>query len=278
MIKYRSSQILYKIFVQAVFVLFSITIIFALYYLISNSMKTDTEFAANQFGLPKLYFENYVYVWKEAAIGITFRNSIIICSTGACICMFISILTGYAFVYFRFAGKGFLSYMILSTLYISPMALMLPLYLQMTKLGLNNTYIGIIIIYVALNSAFAVYLMTTYFKSIPPEIIEAAVVDGCTKLGLLFRIFVPLVKSGILVTGIISFSAMWNDLLFALIFLQQEKRQTLMVAIAKFRSTFGSGNMTYILSSLVIATIPVIVLYLLAQRSFKEGLVAGAVK
>jgi len=278
LIKYKSSQILYKVFVQIVFILFSITIIFALYYLIANSMKTDHEFAANQFALPRLNFKNYVYVWKEAAIGVTFRNSMIICGTGACICMIISIFTGFAFVYFRFAGKGIISYLILSTLYISPMALMLPLYLQMTRLGLNNTYVGIIIIYVALNSAFAIYLMTTYLKSIPIEIIEAAVVDGCSKFGLMIRIFIPLAKSGILVSGIISFSAMWNDLLFALIFLQREQRQTLMVAIAKFRSTFGSGNMTYILSALVIATLPVIVIYLFAERSFKEGLVAGSVK
>ena len=242
-------------------------------------MKSTIEFDANQFSPPKsLYFSNFNYVWKEGAIGITFRNSLIICCTGTLLCIFIAFISGFIFVYMTFTGRRLLTYLILSTMYISPMALMIPLYLQMTKLNLNNTYIALIIIYVALNSAFSIYLMTTYLKGIPAEIIEAAIIDGCGELGLLFRIFLPLSKSAILVLSVISFSAMWNDLLFALIFLQKEQKQTIMVAIANFRGSFGTGNMTHILSALTIATLPVLILYLFVQRSFKEGMTFGTFK
>jgi ABC-type glycerol-3-phosphate transport system permease component len=279
LIRYRTSSILYKILVQAVFIFISLTILFALYYLISNALKTSVEFSANQFTPPKrLNLSNFLYVWKDGGIGITFRNSMIICSTSVTISIFVALISGFAFSYLRFMGKRILSYLILSTMYISPMALVIPLFLQMGKLRLTNTYTGIIITYVALNLAFSVYLMTTYLKGIPEEIVEAAVMDGCSNFGLLFRIFIPLSKAGIFVLGIINFSLMWNDLLFAFIFLQKHEKQTIMVAIAKFQGMYGHANMTHILSALVIAALPIIVIYLVAQRFFKEGVMSGSVK
>jgi len=277
--KYKVSGVFYKIFVQVIFIFLSVTILFALYYLISNSMKSGIEFESNQFSLPKsLNFSNFIYVWNEGGIGITFRNSIIICGVSVVLCILIALLSAFVFAYLRFTGRGLLSYLILSTMYISPMALVIPLFLQMGKLHLTNTYTGIIIVYVAINMAFSIYLMTTYFKGVKEEIIEAAIIDGCNKFGLLFRIFIPLSKAGIVVLSIINFSIMWNDLLFAFIFLQKQEKQTIMVAIAKFQGLYGHANMTHILSSLLIATLPIVVIYLIAQRFFKEGVMAGSVK
>jgi ABC-type glycerol-3-phosphate transport system permease component len=265
--------------VQAIFIFISITILFALYYLLSNAMKSGTEFARNQFSPPKSFnLSNFRYVWKEGGIGITFRNSMIICGISVSISIFIALLSAFTFSILNFRGRNLLSYLILSTMYISPMALILPLFIQMGKLQLTNTYIGIIIIYVALNLAFSIYLMTTYLKGIPVELVEAAVIDGCGNFGLLFRIFIPLSKAGIIVLGIINFSIMWNDLLFAFIFLQKAERQTIMVAIAKFQGLYGHANMTHVLSALVIAALPIIVIYLVAQRFFKEGIMSGSIK
>jgi ABC-type glycerol-3-phosphate transport system permease component len=163
-------------------------------------------------------------------------------------------------------------------MYISPMALVVPLYLQMRKLHLTNTFGGIIIIYLGITLAFAIYLMTTYLKAIPEEIFEAAVIDGCGNTGILLRIILPLMKPGIMVVGVINFSVMWNDLLFAFIFLQKVERQTMMIALTSFRGAMGGGNMAYIMSSLLIATIPIMVIYLFTQKFFKEGMSMGAIK
>lgn len=264
---------------QAIFIFISITILFALYYLLSNAMKSGAEFARNQFSPPKSFdLSNFRYVWTEGGIGITFRNSMIICGISVSISILIALLSAFTFSILNFRGRNLLSYLILSTMYISPMALILPLFIQMGKLQLTNTYIGIIIIYVALNLAFSIYLMTTYLKGIPVELVEAAVIDGCGNFGLLFRIFIPLSKAGIIVLGIINFSIMWNDLLFAFIFLQKAERQTIMVAIAKFQGLYGHANMTHVLSALVIAALPIIVIYLVAQRFFKEGIMSGSIK
>ena len=274
-----SSGILYKVLVQALFIFLSTTIHFSLYYLVSNSLKTGAEFEKNQFALPRAPdFSNYSYVWTKGRIGITFRNSLVICASSVALSISVALISGFAFAFLRFRGKNLLTYCILSTMYISPMALAIPLFLQMGRLGLTNSYIGIIIIYVALNMAFSIYLMTTYLKGIPEEIMEAALIDGCGKFGLLFKIFIPLTKAGIIVLAVINFSIMWNDVLFAFIFLQKEEKQTIMVAIAKFQGLYGHANMTHIMSALVIAALAVIVIYFVAQRFFREGVTAGAVK
>jgi len=279
LISHKTSGIAYRIFVQVVFIFLSATILFALYYLVSNSLKTGMEFEESQFALPQtLSLSNFVYVWGEGGIGITFRNSLIICGISVCLCIFIALITGFSFAVIRFRGKGILSYLILSTMYISPMALVIPLFLQMSKMNLVNTFPGIIAIYVGINLAFSVYLMTTYFKGIPEETIEAALIDGCCKLGLLFRIFLPLSKAGIIVLVVINFSTMWNDLLFSFIFLQDKEKQTIMVAIAKFQGMYGHANMTHILSALVIAALPTILIYLFAQKFFRAGVMTGSVK
>lgn len=274
-----SSSLAYRIFVQAVFVLISVTIVFSLYYLVANSLKTGGEFQASQFTPPRRpAVANYAHVWTEGGIGLTFRNSIIICLSSVAVSLVISLLSGYAFSFLRFRGKRLLSYLILATMYISPMAIIIPLFMQYGKLHLNNTFAGIILIYVGLNLAYSVYLMSTYLRSIPGEIVEAAFMDGCGHLRLLGGILLPLAKSGVIALGIITFSLMWNDLLFAFIFLQDEQRQTVMVAIAKFQGMYGQANMTHVLSALVIAAVPVVVLYLAAQRFFKAGVLAGSIK
>jgi raffinose/stachyose/melibiose transport system permease protein len=262
-----------------VFIFISLTIVFSLYYLISNSIKSGAEFQASQFSPPSRFdFSNYSFVWTDGGIGITFRNSLIICCTSVLVSMVISVLSGYAFTFLRFGGKRILSYLILSTMYVSPMALIIPLFMQFGQLHLTNTYVGVILIYVALNLAYSIYLLTTYMRSIPVEVVEAAFMDGCGHLRLLTRILLPLSKAGVIVLGVITFSLTWNDLLFAFIFLQDEQRVTIMVAIAKFQGQYGQANMTHVLAALVIATIPVVALYLLAQRFFKAGVIAGAVK
>ena len=277
--KYRLEHILYNIFVQIIFILLAATIIFSLYYLVANSFKSPNEFSSNQFAFPKSFdLENFKYIWNEGGIKNSFKNSLFICFLSTLICILVAVLTGFTFSFKRFTGKRTLSYLILTTMYVSPMALVVPLFIQMSRLKLTNSYIGIIIIYIGLNLAYSIYLVSTYFKNIPEEVIEAAVIDGCNNFGLLGRIYIPLSLSGLLVLFIIDFSTMWNDLLFSFIFLQDEKYQTIMIAIAKYQGKYGTGNMTYIISALLIATLPILVLYLITQRYFKRGVLMGSIK
>lgn len=274
-----SNNIIYKTFVQIVFIFLTITVLFTLYYLISNSLKTPKEFNFSQFSIPKtIFFSNFKYVWTIGGISKPFLNSIYISSISVVVCLIIAILAGFSFTLYKFRGKTLLSHLIISTMYVSPMAIIIPLFLQMEKLNLNNTYTGIIIIYVGLNLAFSIFLMSTYFQNIEQEIIEAAVIDGCNNISLLIKIFVPLTKPGIIVLSIIVFTSIWNELLFAFIFLQSNAKQTIMVSIAKFQGQYGVGDMTKILSALLITTLPTMIIYLSAQKFLKGGVMLGAIK
>lgn len=275
----NNSSVLYRIFVQIVFIFLAVTILFALYYLVANSFKTSQEFDASQFSLPKsINFSNLKYVWTEGGIGETFKNSLIISGLSVIGCTVIAILASFAFTVIKFKGRNALTYFIIATMYISPMAIIIPLFLQMSKLKLTNTFVGIILIYIGIHLAFSVYLVTTYFKNVPSEITEAAIIDGCSNIGMLGRIYIPLSKAGLVVLSIINFSIIWNDLLFAFIFLQDPSKQTIMVSIAKFQGKYGVANMTHVMSALLIATIPSVLLYLAAQRFFRQGVMLGAIK
>ena len=277
--RYKINSVLYKILVQAVFIFLSITVLFSIYYIISNALKTPQEFSANQFAFPKgFHVENFRYIWTEGGIGVTFKNSLMLCTISVAVILTLGILAGFAFTFIKLKGKKTLSYIIISTMYISPMALVIPLFLQFTKLGLVDSYFGIILIYTAFHLAYSIYLIVTYFKNIPEEILEAATIDGCSRFQLLTSILLPLSKSGLIVLSVINFSLVWNDVLFGFIFLQKPQTQTVMVAIAKFQGKYGVGNMTHILAALLLITIPTVLLYLLAQRFFREGILAGSIK
>jgi len=273
-------RVLYKAFVHLFLIFLSATILFALYYLLSNSFKTPQEFSISQFAFPKhLYLENFKTIWISGGMNVTFKNSMFISISAIFLTMIISTTAAFSFVLMNFKGKRLLSYLIISTMYISPMAIIIPLFLQMSRLKLTNSYIGLIIIYIGLSLAFSIYLMSTYFRSIPKEIIEAAIVDGCNDFNILIRIFVPLSKSGIIVLGIINFTSFWNDILFSFIFMQKPNQQTIMVSIAKFQGILtGGANETIIISGLCIAAFPPVIIYLIAQKYFRKGVMTGAIK
>ena len=277
--RYKINSVLYKILVQAVFIFLSLTVLFSIYYIIANALKTPQEFNASQFALPKgFHIENFRYIWTEGGIGVTFKNSLILCTISVAVILTLGVLAGFAFTFIKLKGKKTLSYLIISTMYISPMALIIPLFLQFTKLKLVDSYFGIILIYTAFHLAYSIYLIVTYFKNISEEILEAATIDGCSRIQLLTSILLPLSKSGLIVLSVINFSLVWNDVLFGFIFLQKPEIQTVMVAIAKFQGKYGVGNMTHILAALFLITIPTVLLYLLAQRFFREGVLAGSIK
>jgi multiple sugar transport system permease protein len=157
------------------------------------------------------------------------------------------------------------------------MIIVIPLYLQFVKLGMLNEYLGVIIIYAGLRLAFSVFLLTTFFKGIPIEVMEAADMDGCTKLGVLRYVILPLSVPAVLSLTLINFNACWNDLLIGILFLQKPEMQTIMVATAQFKGKIDSSP-TSILAASLIATVVVMIIYGFTQRYFVKGLTLGSIK
>lgn len=204
-------------------------------------------------------------------------NSMIVAGSVTAICVVIGSVAAYSFARMRFAGQGNLLYVLLISYMLPPIMLVVPLYTILGDLGLTNTLRGLILVYSALIMPFAVWIMRGYFQTIPSELEEAAMTDGCTRLGAFLRIIVPLSVPGLVATSLFCFLLAWEEFLIALIFTSSPQAKTIPVAIAEFtgRHAIDFGMMA---TGGVIAAIPPLLIALVFQRYLISGLSSGAVK
>ena len=166
---------------------------------------------------------------------------------------------------------------IISLMVIPPVVMVIPLFIFMVKISLVNTYAGVILIYSGLTLPFSIYLLTTFFKSIPQAIIDSAFIDGCSSFKTLTNIILPLSMPPIITLIVVNSLWVWNELMIALIFLQKDQLKTLMVGITVFKSRYNI-NIPLTMMGLVVITIPMVALYLFGQKYFVKGLISGSVK
>jgi len=189
----------------------------------------------------------------------------------------IACLAAYAFARMEFPGKRTLFNLILALMVVPPVVMIVPLFVTMVRWKLVNTYQGAILIYVGLLLPFSIYLMTNFFQTIPREIVDAARIDGCSSLGVFWQIMLPLSAPAVITLIVVNALWVWNELLIALIILQKDELKTLMVGIATLRSR-NYIDIPATMAGLLIATIPIVVVYLFGQKYFIRGLTSGAVK
>jgi multiple sugar transport system permease protein len=204
-------------------------------------------------------------------------NSFIVASAVTIICVGFGSLAAYSFARMRFAGQGKFMYLMLFSYMLPPIMIMVPLYTIMTDLDLMDSLRGLIMVYSALIMPFAVWIMRGYFLTIPSELEDAALIDGCTRLGALFRVVLPLSAPGLVATSLFCFLASWEEFLLALVFTSSPASKTIPVAISEFvgRHAIDFGMMA---TGGVVAAIPPILIALLFQRYLVSGLTSGAVK
>ena len=232
----------------------------------------------NQFGLPIPFtFQNIIDALNKGNIPLWFMNSLIVTVFSLIVSTIVSALAAYALARFRFSGRNLYFNSMIALMVIPPAVLILPLFVLMVNIGLINTLPSVIIIYSGLLIPFSVYLLVSFFRSLPPELFDAAAIDGCTNLDTFWRITLPLSTPAMVTLIVVNALFVWNELFIALVFLQDETVKTLMPGLTLFKGHF-TVNEPLIMAGTLIATIPMILLYLFGQRLFVEGLVAGAVK
>jgi len=204
-------------------------------------------------------------------------NSTIMTVGSVILCTIIAVFAAYAFAKMRFKGQDLLMNILIALMVIPVVVLIVPLFILYTQTKLMATYPGMIIIYAAVCMPFSVYLLTNFFKTIPHEIIEAGIVDGCSSFSILTKVIMPL--SGPPVTTLIVVNALWiwNELLLALVFLPKDNLRTLIVGITVFKSKYNLEVPTT-MAGLLLTTIPMVVLYIVFQKFFIRGLTAGSIK
>ncbi|MEI7989652.1 MAG: carbohydrate ABC transporter permease [Chloroflexota bacterium] len=228
-------------------------------------------------------FERYIQIAVATgnASAAIFRasmvNSMIIASSVTLLCIGFGSLAAYSFARMKFGGQEPFLYIMLFSYMLPPIMILVPLYTIMRDLKLMDTRLGLIIVYSALIMPFAVWILRGYFQSIPHELEDAARIDGCTRLGALIRVVLPLSAPGLVATGLFCFLASWEEFLLALIFTSSPAAKTIPIAIAEFtgRHAIDYGMMA---AGGVVAAIPPILLALVFQRYLISGLMSGAVK
>jgi ABC-type glycerol-3-phosphate transport system permease component len=186
-------------------------------------------------------------------------------------------LAAYALARMRFRGKGLVLGLVLSVSMFPQISIVAPLYLLLRDLGLIDTYPGLVLPYLTFALPLAVWLLVSYFRQLPAELEDAAIVDGASRLRVLWEIVLPLAAPGIATTAILTFVYCWNEFLFALSFTVTYERQTVPVAVALFRGQFQIP-WGQILAATIVTTLPVLVLVAAFQRRILSGLTAGSVK
>ena len=211
----------------------------------------------------------------------TFRaalvNSAIVAGSSVAISLAVGTLGAYAFARLRFRGRRAGLLLMLSTYMLPPIAIVVPLYLVMVQLHLLDTRLGLILVYCSFITPFVLWIMSGHFRTIPRELEDAARVDGCSRMGALFRVVLPLARPGILATALFGFLLAWDEFLYALIFTSTTHSKTIPVAIAEFTGRF-TVDFGMIATGGVLAAVPPLLIAFVFQRYIVGGLSAGAIK
>ena len=221
-------------------------------------------------------FENYRDLWNSG-FQVYIMNSIAVATISTVVTVFVAILAAYAFSRFRFRGKSALLSTFAFTQLFPFAVLLMPLYIMYHRLNLVNTYLGIIISYLAITLPFCVYMLLGYFRSVSVSLDEAARIDGCSTFGIIFRVVFPVAWPGVVATAVYVFVRSWEEYLFALTLITDDGKRTVPVGLANF---FGQYTTQWgsVMTASVVAMIPTLIFFFVIQRQLVSGLAAEAVK
>jgi ABC-type glycerol-3-phosphate transport system permease component len=253
--------------------------LFPFWWMLLSSVKTLREL----YTVPPIWWpdaptwDNYRTVLFESNIPRYFLNSVIISVGSTALALLLAIFASYGFARFHFRGKPLLQAFVLIGQLLPTAAIIVPLFITLRVLGLVNTYWGLILVYMIITLPLSVWMLTSYFKAIPPELDEAAIIDGASRLGVLFRITLPLSVPGIVAVCVYAFVTTWNEFIFALCFATDSSVKTLPIGLAEFSTEFNT-DWGAVMAASVVMTLPIALLFLSMQRLFVGGLTAGATK
>jgi len=220
---------------------------------------------------------NYINVVFNSNIPRYFLNSVIISVGSTGLALILAIFASYGFARFDFRGKRLLQSLVLIGQLLPTAAIIVPLFITLRYLHLVNTYWGLILVYMIITLPLSVWMLTSYFKALPVELEEAATIDGASRLGILFRITLPLSTPGLVAVVVYAFVTTWNEFIFALCFATDSSVKTLPIGLAEFSTEFNT-DWGAVMAASVVMTLPIALLFFSMQRLFVGGLTAGATK
>ena len=252
----------------------------ALSFLASIKTVADASAVPPHYLPEALSVESYGKVINyQAGLATYVGNSALVAAITIVLCLALAAPAGYGLARFAFRGKEIAFLAMLAPIMIPYQALLTPLYLDFAKLGLANSHFGLALVHTVLQLPFSIYLMRSSFEGVPREIEEAATMDGCSSWQALLKVFLPLAFPGLVTVALFAFINSWNEFLAALIFMNHETAFTVPIMVVSVRyGHMGAVDWGALQASVIISIVPCLVVYLLLQRYYISGLLAGAVK
>ncbi|MBR5485773.1 MAG: carbohydrate ABC transporter permease [Oscillospiraceae bacterium] len=274
----KQRRILSAVFWGIILTVMFLICVYPIIWMFLGSLKTSGEFYTNIWGLPDTaQFVNYLNAWNEGQLGQKFINSLIVTGGSLLILIPVNCCAAYAIARLRFRHRTAIYFLLLLGIMIPSGVLGIPTFTVAMKLGLLNSHFGLMLIYAAQSISMGIFIMRSFFISLPKELEEAAMIDGCSRFGGFVRVILPLTKPGIMTQVIFNGLTIWNEYFMANIILTKPELKTLPLALANFTGKHSTDYPT-LFAALAIATIPVVVTFILAQKSFIQGISAGSVK
>ena len=238
----KTKSTIIKVMIYVFLTLVAIIYIAPLLWVFMVSFKTNAEIFTSPFALPEsFYLDNFIFAWTAGKLGIATLNSFIVCGVTLVLSMLIGSMAAFAIgrLRWRLAGPCMTFFMI--GMMIPVHCVMIPLFTRFAKMGLSNSLVGLVLPYLTFSLPVTIFIMTGFFKSMPNELIESACIDGASIYGIFFKIALPLSKTGLFVTGLMTFVANWNELLLAMVLISDDTKKTLPVSLSKFVGPYNTN-------------------------------------
>ena len=257
--------------------IWAIIVIVPFLWVLLSSFKTTKEILASPFSLPAHWqFDNYAHAWTDAGIRQFFLNTVIVVGAALVLVMLLGSMCAYVLARFRFRGSRFIYYLMLAGLTFPIFLAIVPLFFVLKNLGLINTLPGLTVVYVAFALPFTVYFLYSFFRALPDDIYEAALIDGAGEWRTFFRIMLPMARPGIAAVAIFNFLGLWNQFLLPVALNTDQSRYVLTQAMASFASQAGYAvDFGALFAAVVITVVPVLIVYVIFQRRLEGSVSRG---
>lgn len=288
--KGKSVDRLYKIFIYVALFALAISIIVPVAWVFMASIKENSEFYGNPWALPAgIYFQNFIDAFNKANMGSYFMNSVVATGLALIILLVVSLPAAYVLARYKFKGKRFLNTLFMAGLFINVNYIVVPIFLMLLgwddviynlfggSFFLNNIVV-LAVIYASTAIPFTVYLLSSYFQTLPKAYEEAALIDGCGYFKTMIKVMIPMAKPSIVTVILFNFLAFWNEYIIALTLMSGDSRTLPVGLLALQQASRGKAEYGMMYAGLVIVMLPTLILYIMVQKKLTQGMTLGGLK
>jgi len=267
-----------KIIIFTILVIYTIFEIGPFVWITFMSFKTTEEFYESPYSLPlHPHFEKYPVVWIDYNYSTYFLNSAIIVGGAVLIILVLGSMAAYFFAKFSFRFSEMIFQIIFLSIMFPPQVRLISLYQMLVEYHLINTRIGLMLVYASTQLPFSIYVLRTFFESIPRDLLDAAKIDGCSEWKAFWRIMFPVARPGLTAITILNFVMLWNEFLFAVTFISSDSKRTLPLGVMRFLGEHYE-DVCMVATGVMIAVIPILIFYIIFSEKFIEGMTVGSIK